>query len=169
MDVNETAVLKKLMDGEGEPAADTEDRAEQIRARPKVRDLAEKLRRVTLLLERIRFVGCADDFDFVRDHFPGLAFSLRGNQIAADHDRRAGLKPLDLGIIRERAFRDDLETAQGRAVVQFDERKVFRVSPGPDPALDLNAVDRRGARQRGFYGNKRSLGHHATVAAGGAR
>ena len=53
--VNKAAFLEKLVHGKGEPAADAKDRAEQIRARPQVRDLAQKLRSVPFLLQRIRY------------------------------------------------------------------------------------------------------------------
>jgi len=51
---------------------------------------------------------------------------------------------LDVCVIAQRILlRDDLEIAQRRAVIQLDKRKVFRISPRPDPALDLNRIDWR--------------------------
>ena len=153
VDVNKAALLEKLMDGEREPAADAKDRAEQIRARPQMRDLAQKLRRVPFLLQRIGVVRRADDFDFVRHDFPALAFALRRHQRAAHRDRSARDQMLDRRVIRQRVLRDDLKIAQAGAIVQLDERKIFRIAPRPHPALDLNARDRRGTLQGGFDGS----------------
>src|SRR5881275_561592 len=100
-----------------------------------MRDLAEELRRVAFLLEWIGLVGRADDLDFVRDNFPRLTFSLRRNEIALHRNRRSRLQTLDVGIILQPAFGDDLKTAQTRTVVQLDERKILRVAAGPHPAL----------------------------------
>ncbi len=82
VDVNETALLEKLMDCESQPAADAENAAEKIRARPQMSDLAQKFRRVSFFLERIGFISCADDVDLVRNQLPFLAFTLRGNKRA---------------------------------------------------------------------------------------
>src|ERR1700741_1010915 len=60
---------------------------------------------------------------------------------------------LHVRVIRQRILRDDLKTAQARAVVQLDERKAFRVAPGPDPALDLDVCERRGGGERVFNGS----------------
>ena len=106
-----------------------------------MRDLAKKFRRVPFLLERIGIIRRADDLDLVGDQFPFLSFALRGDKRAAHPDRSAGGQLLNVGIIRERIPRDDLEIAQRRAVVQFDERKILRITPGPHPALDLNRIN----------------------------
>ena len=74
VDVNEAALLEKLVNGKGEPAAHAKDRAEQIRARPQMRDLAQELRRVAFLLQRIGFIRRADNLDLVRDNFPACPF-----------------------------------------------------------------------------------------------
>jgi hypothetical protein len=45
-----------------------------------MRDLAEKLRRVTLFLEWIGIIGGSNDVDLVRDEFPLLSFTLGRDQ-----------------------------------------------------------------------------------------
>ena len=135
MDINEPALLEELMDGEGEPAAHAKDRAEEIRARAQMRDLAQELRRVPLFLERIRVVRGADDFDFIGHDFPALSFALRSDQRAPNRNGSPGNQTLNLRIIRQRVLRDDLEIAQARAIVQLDEGKILRITPRPDPAL----------------------------------
>ena len=54
-----------------------------------MRDLAQKFRRVSFFLKRIRFVGSADDIDLIGDNFPALTFALRGNQFSMHGERRA--------------------------------------------------------------------------------
>ena len=61
MDVDEAAFLEEAVDGEGEAAADAEDGAEEIGARAEVGDAAEELEGVAFFLERIGFVGWADE------------------------------------------------------------------------------------------------------------
>src|ERR1051326_6868048 len=119
-----------------------------------MRNLAQELRRVTLLLEGICFIRCSHDLDFVRNNIPGLSFALRGDEISADDDRCAGLQALDVCIILKTAFRDDLKIAQTRTVVELDEGKILRVAPSAHPALDLYAGDRRSAGERGFDGDR---------------
>src|SRR6266576_2651487 len=119
-----------------------------------MRDLAEEFRRVAFLLERIALIRRADDFDLVRDNFPRLSLSLRRNEIALHHNRRSRLQTLHVRIIPQPAFRDDLKTAQTRTVVQLDERKILRVAPSADPALDLHARDWPGTGERSFDGNR---------------
>ncbi len=100
MDVNESTFLKKFVNSEGEPAPDTKNAAEQIRARAQMRDFAQKLRRVPLFLERIGIIRSADDVDPVRDQLPFLSFTLRCHQRAADLNRSAGNQPLNIGVVR---------------------------------------------------------------------
>ena len=86
MNVNETAILKKLVNGEREPATHTEHATEKIRSRTQVRDLAQKFRRVPLFLERIAFVGATDNFDISRNELPVLSFALRRDQRALNNN-----------------------------------------------------------------------------------
>ena len=90
MDVHEVALLKKLMHRERQPAARAKHRAEQIRARPQMRDRAQELRRVTLLLERVTGFRPANQPDARSAHFPLLARRGRRDQIALDLQRGAG-------------------------------------------------------------------------------
>ena len=89
VDVNETALLKKIVDSKGEPAAHAEDRPEKIRTRPEVRNLAKKFRGVSLLLERIGIIGRAYDVDLAGHEFPALTFSGRRSQFTAHNNRSA--------------------------------------------------------------------------------
>src|SRR5437764_14735638 len=98
MNVNEPAILKKLVNCEREPAAGTEHAAEKIRPRTQMRDLAQKFRRVPLFLERITFVGATDNFDISRDELPFLSFALRGDQRALHNKSSTGIEPLDVCV-----------------------------------------------------------------------
>src|SRR2546430_12065994 len=139
MNVNEPAILKKLMNREREPAAHTEHTPEKIRPWTQVRDLAQKFRCVPLFLERITFVGATDNFDVSRDEFPFLPFALRRCQRSLHNNRSTSVEPLDVSVIRERILlSDDLKIAQGGAVVQLGKRKIFRITARAHPALHAN-------------------------------
>src|SRR6476646_9345966 len=139
MNVNETAILKKLVNGKREPTTHTEHATEKIRSRTQVRDLAQKFRRVPLFLERITFVGATDNLDISRDEFPFLPFALRRHERSLHNNRSTGVEPLDVCVIRQRiVLRNDLKIAQRRAVIQLDKRKVFRLAPRAHPSLHSN-------------------------------
>jgi hypothetical protein len=160
MNVNETAILKKLVNGEREPAAHTKHATEKVRPRTKMRDLAQKFRRVPFFLERISFIGVTDNLDVSRDQFPFLSFALRREQRALHNNRSASPEPLDVCVIRQRILlRDDLEIAQRRAVVQFDKRKVLRITSGADPSLHTSRLDRCGALEGILDRSWRKLRH----------
>ncbi len=111
-------------------------------------DFAKELWRVPFFLKWISVVGRSDDFDFFRDNFPTLAFPLRRNQRAAHSNGRACHQALHRRIIRQRVLRNDLQIAQTRAIVQFDERKIFRIAPSPHPAIDQDGTYRCGTFKR---------------------
>ena len=122
MNVNETAILKKLVNSKREPATHTEHATKKIRPWTQVRDLAHKFRRVPLFLERITFVGATDNFDNSRNELPYLPFALRRDQRAVHNTRSASVESLDLCLILQRILlRDDLKIAHRRAVVQLDK------------------------------------------------
>ena len=140
--VNEAAFLEKLVNGKREPAANPKDGAKKIRARTQMRNLAQKLRGVAFLLERVTIVRRAHDFDFVGHDFPALSFPLRRHQFSTDRNGSAGNEMLDRCIIGQAAPGDDLKVAQTGAIIQFDKRKVFRVPSRPHPSLHENLLDR---------------------------
>ena len=121
MDVNETTLVKKLVNGECQPAPHPKDAAKKIRAWTKMRNLAQKLRRMPLLLQRIGVIGRSDDVYLVGDDFPFLAFALRSDQRPARANGGTSGQSLQRGIIRQRVSRDDLKVTQTRAIIQFDE------------------------------------------------
>jgi len=49
--------------------------------------------------------------------------------------------------------------AQGRAIIQLDKRKIFRIASGSHPALDLNHIDGLSALQSVLYRCWRKLRH----------
>src|SRR5262245_41788741 len=113
MNVNEAAILKKLVNGKREPAAHTKHATKKIRSRTQMRDLTQEFRRVPLFLERITFVGPTENFDISRDELPFLSFPLRRHQRSLDNNRSTSTKPLDVCVIRERILlRDDLNIGQ---------------------------------------------------------
>src|SRR4029077_14803806 len=160
MNVNETAILKKLVNCECEPATHTEHATEKIRSRTQMRDLTQKFRRVPLFLERITFVGATDNFDISRNELPFLSSALRGDQRAVYNNRSASVEPLDVCVIAQHILlRDDLKIAQRRAIIQLDKRKVFRISPRAGPPLHTNRLNWRSALQCVFNRSWRKLRH----------
>src|SRR5438128_11740888 len=98
-----------------------------------MRDLAQELRGMPLLLQRVGVVRATDDIDVVGGDFPALALALGSDERAAHYYRGAGGEALHGRVIGQRVPGDDLKAAQTGTVVQLDERKVFRIAPGPDP------------------------------------
>ena len=87
-------------------------RADHVGARPQVRDLAQKLHRVRLRLDRIgvRILDPADDLDRVRLHLERLALAVRRHDRAGRLDRAAGGELEDfVRVVRQRVRRDDLQ------------------------------------------------------------
>src|SRR5438046_8687143 len=102
MNVNETAILKKLVNGEREPATHTEHAAEKIRPWTQMRDLAQKFGRMSLFLQRITVIGATDNLDISRDEFPFLSFALRGDQRTLHNNRSTSTKSLDVCALAQR-------------------------------------------------------------------
>jgi hypothetical protein len=89
MDVNETAVLKELVNGECESAPHPKDATKKVRARTQMGNLAEELWRVTLFLEWIGIIGGSNNVDLLRGEFPLLSFTLGSDQRPAHANRSA--------------------------------------------------------------------------------
>ena len=133
--------LEKLVHRVGEAAAHTKDRAEEIRTRPQVRDLAEELQRVAFFLERVGRISEAEHHHRLRDHLPFLTLALRGHELAADFHRGASVGVKDFGrVVRQLGVGDDLDALEAGTVIELDERKGFGVAAGADPALEEQGV-----------------------------
>src|SRR5262249_20723520 len=160
MNVNETAILKKLVNGEREPAAHTKHATEKVRPRTKMRDLAQKFRRVPFFLELISFIGVTDNLDVSRNQFPFLSFFLRREQRSLHNNRSYTPQAVDMCVFRRgMLLRDAPEIAELRAVVQFDKRKVLRITSGADPSLHTSRLDRCGALEGILDRSWRKLRH----------
>ena len=155
VDVNKTALLKKLVNGKCQTAPHAKDATEEVRAGAEMSDFAKKFRRMALFLERVGIVGGSHDLDLLGNQFPFLSFALRRDQRANCANGCARAQPLHRRIIRQRIFRNDLKVAQARAIVQFYERKIFRIAPGPHPSLNQNRIDRCSALQSILDRNRR--------------
>src|SRR5215469_6178180 len=113
MNVNEAAILEKLVNGKREPAAHTKHATKKIRSRTQMDDLTQEFRCVSLFLERITFVGATNNFDVSRNELPFLSFPLRRYQRALHNNRSSSTKSLDVCVIPQRILlRDDLKIAQ---------------------------------------------------------
>ena len=134
--VDETALLKELMDRISHAAADAEDGAEEIRTWPEVGDRAHELHRVPLFLERV-ILGRGPDEDDARGlELPFLPLALRGDDGSLDLDRGSRPSGHDgLLVSRQARIGDDLEIAETTPVVQFKKGEGFRISLRPHPSL----------------------------------
>ena len=144
VDIIKALFLIELVDGVGEPAADAEDSAEEVRARPQVGDLAEELHRVALFLERVGGVGLADHGEAGGDNLPFLAGALGLNELAAHLEGGAGVGLGDVRVVGQGGVGDDLDALEAGAVVELDEGEGLGVAAGADPALEQNGVHRGG-------------------------
>ena len=134
--IDEVALLEELMHRERQPAAQAEDGAEQVRARTQMRDGAQELLRVALLLQRIRRVRRTDQLDACGPQLPFLALGRGGHQLPLDHRRRTGRELGELFRAGRAGIHDHLYVCETGAIVEFEEREPLGVAPGADPALD---------------------------------
>ncbi len=117
-----------------------------------VRDLAQELERVRLRLDRIgiRVLDPADDLDRARLHLERLTLRRRRDDRSRRLDRAArGQVEHLVGIVRERARRDDLHRMERRTVGDVHERDAgLRIAARAHPALQRDGVVfRRAARK----------------------
>ena len=83
--VYKTVFLQKLVDAVSRHAAHTERRAERVRARAQVGDLAQELERMSFFLQRIGFrVGGPVQLDALGLYLDGLPRTERLDQTALD-------------------------------------------------------------------------------------
>src|SRR5438309_11100456 len=100
MNVNETAILKKLVNGERESATHTKYAPEKTRPGTQVRDLAHEFGGMSVLLGRVGIVGSSYGLYPVGNQFPLLSFALRRYQRAAHTNGCSCIEPLHLGVVR---------------------------------------------------------------------
>ena len=116
----EAVLVEEAVDRHAQRVPHARDGAERVRARAKVRDLAQVFERVLLGLDRIGvgILDPADDFDLARLDLERLALALRLHERAGGDDRAAGGQVHDFArVIRQRVRRDDLDRIEARSVV----------------------------------------------------
>ena len=109
------------MNRERQSAARAKHCAEQVRARPQMRDSAQELQRVTLLLQRVTGFRPADQLDARSAQFPLLARRGRRDQSALDHHGGSGREVSQVLRTRRARIHHDLQAGEARAVVEFKE------------------------------------------------
>ena len=117
-------------------------RADHVRARPQMRDLAQVFQGVRLWLDRIgvRVLDPADHAQRARLHLEGLPLRRRRHDHPRRLDRAAGRELQDLvGVIGQGVRRDDLHRVERRPVRYVHERNPrLRVAPRAHPAFDCD-------------------------------
>src|SRR4051794_35040231 len=86
VDVDEIPLLEKLVDREGQPAADAKHGAKEIRARTQVRDFPHEFEGMPFFLERVGGIGLAEHGESRRDYLPLLSLALGWYEFALDAD-----------------------------------------------------------------------------------
>src|SRR5690606_1534583 len=107
---------------------------------PQMRDLAQVLEAVALLLQREGRIGEAEHRDLARAQLEGLLLRGRGREVAVDLERAAGRDVPELRVARHRRVDDDLQRVEAGAAIRLDEGDVLALSDGPGPALHPDAL-----------------------------
>ena len=145
VDVDEAALLEKLMHGLGGDGAHAEGGREEIGAGPEMLDGAQKFHAVALLLQGVVRGGHALHRDLVGLELKGLPGLGRERQNAADDQGRAHVLVGDLVVIVElAALEHDLQGFEAGAVVELDKAEVLHIADGSDPAADGHALPVKG-------------------------
>src|SRR5438874_7769226 len=108
-----------------------------------MRDFAQELWSMSLLLQGIAVIRRANNGYFIRDYFPVLSLALRCDQRSSHQYGSAGDQPLHRRIIRQAVFGDDLQIPQAGAVVEFDKGKILGITTRSHPALHQYGRDGR--------------------------
>ena len=141
VDVDEAAVVEEAVNGLSRHRADAEGALEQVGARAQVRDGAQVLGRMALLLERVVDRAFAQHAQRLGLQLERLRHIGRDDQAALGLDGAAhGDLFGDFAVIIQAGFlHDDLQVSEAGAVVELDERKVLGFAHGTHPALHANA------------------------------
>ncbi len=142
-------------------------RADDVGARPQMRDLAQILQGVRLRLDRvgIRVLDPADHAQRARLHLEGLPLRRRRHDHPRRLDRAAGGELQDLAlVIGQGVRRDDLHRVEGRPVRQVHERDArLRVPPRTHPSFDRDRRVRRRLAGQDLAPAELSLFHRSRV------
>ena len=148
MDMDKATLLKKAVNRIGEPTPDPEHRAEEIGPGAEVRDFPEEFPGMTLLLERVRFVGRSHDGDGLGLQLPGLTLALGRHDQADDVHGGTGVEQGNVVAIPfQGCIVNHLEAGQTRAVVHLEEGECLRLPSGADPTLHAHLSWRRSRRE----------------------
>ena len=144
MHPEETLLVEEAMHRHREAVAHATNRAEGVRARAEVRNLAQVFERVLLRRDRVG-VGVVDeavDLDRLGLDLNRLTLALACDDGAGHFDRttRGQLQHFRL-VVRDRVWHDRLHGVEAGAVGDRDEGDArLRVAAGADPALDRRGL-----------------------------
>ena len=146
VEIEESALVEELMDGESQCRAYSQHGAEGGGAGAQVGFLAEKFHGVALLLQGVCLgVGGAVDFEGVGLHLAALAFALALDQAAGDVDGRARGDGAKVVVGEFGEVEHYLEVLHRRAVVESHELHVLVAATCSYPTfyIDFRANERR--------------------------
>lgn len=124
------------MCSEGKGAADSGHGADRVSAWSEMGNGAEEFEGVSLLLERVGWVGLANKLELCSLHLDCLSLAKRADDLPGGGDGAARGEMLDGVVGWGVAVDDNLETGQRRAVVDINEGELLLVADGSDPAFN---------------------------------
>ena len=139
--VGEALVAEEGVGRVREGRTDARHRADRVCSWAQVRDPAQELERVPLLLEWVRRRwALADQLDVGRLELDGLLARGRRDDVAVYRHRRAGRQRVGHAVAVERRVRDHLDTSERCAVVHLDEGEGLLPADGAHPARDADVL-----------------------------
>ena len=143
----EAVLVKVAMDGHAQTMPHARHRAQRVRSRPEMGDLAEVFERCSLLLDWIPFrvVHPPDHVHRLGVELDGLSLALTLRQHARGRNGAPRRQLLDLAVVvGQRVGRHDLERVEARSVVQMNEGKSrLGVAACANPATDTYTASGR--------------------------
>src|SRR5690606_4265463 len=149
VNINETAIVKKSVNGVSERVAYPHHCTERVGSGPQMRDFAEELQRMALGLKGIFFrVAVAEDDNGRNPDFHLLSFCGRGHQGAFGTNAGAGRNALQDRLVGRLVVDDKLYGVDGRAVAEGNK---LIVAESPDPAHYQDGLTGRFEGEQLFY------------------
>ena len=141
--VEEAALLEEVVDGARRGVAHAPDRADRVGARSQVRDGAQELEAVSLLLQRVVVADLPHHLDLARLDLVALPLARRVGQFPAGDHRAAGAQRSHGFVAGQVWTGDHLDAGEAGTVRHFQEGHVLRMTRRAHPAADRHVATRR--------------------------
>ena len=139
MEIEETSLMKELVDSDRHVMTDAEHGTKRIGTRTQMSYFTKKFKRVTFLLQRISSrIGCAVNLNFGSLDLYILTLSLRFNQFTVHTDTSTGRNRFKVFFTQFFHIHNDLNIIDCRTVIQRDKANLFTTTTGTNPSLHVN-------------------------------